>query len=113
MSAILSSPAPLQDTRDSDLDIVRQAGHIGAEVRGVRLSGELQPEVFRAIKAALLKHKVLFFRGQQHLDDTQQQAFGRLWGELVPHPTVPSRTARSCSNSTRATAAAPTRGTPT
>jgi len=34
---------------------------------------------------------VLFFRGQQHLDDAQHQAFGRLWGELVPHPTVPSK----------------------
>lgn len=57
----------------------------------MRLLGALQPEVFAAIKAALLKHKVLFFRGQQHLDDAQQEAFGRLWGELVPHPTVPSR----------------------
>lgn len=44
-----------------------------------------------ASKAALLKHKVLFFCGQQHLDDAQQEAFVRLWGELVPHPTVPSR----------------------
>ena len=88
MSAILSSPVVAQD---NELDIVRQAGHIGAEVRGVRLSGALQPEVFQSIKAALLKHKVLFFRGQQHLDDAEHQAFGRLWGELVPHPTVPSK----------------------
>ena len=91
MSAILSSATPAQAAHPHELDIVRQAGHIGAEVRGVRLSGSLQPEVFGAIKAALLKHKVLFFRGQQHLDDAQQEAFGRLWGELVPHPTVPSK----------------------
>jgi alpha-ketoglutarate-dependent taurine dioxygenase len=39
----------------------------------------------------LLQHKVLFFRGQQHLDDAEQQAFAQLFGALVPHPTVPSR----------------------
>jgi len=33
---------------------------------------------------------VLFFRGQTHLDEAGQEAFGRLFGELVPHPTVPS-----------------------
>ncbi|MBO9537040.1 TauD/TfdA family dioxygenase [Herbaspirillum sp.] len=73
------------------LDIHPVAGRIGAEVRNVRLSGELDPATFAAIRAALLRHKVLFFRGQQHLDDAGQEAFAKLWGELVAHPTVPVR----------------------
>ena len=33
---------------------------------------------------------MIFFRGQDQLTDTEQEAFGRLLGDLVPHPTVPS-----------------------
>ncbi|MGN6831339.1 TauD/TfdA dioxygenase family protein [Paucibacter sp. M5-1] len=73
-----------------ELDLQPLAGRIGAEVRGLRLSGALAPESFAALKAALLRHKVLFIRGQQHLDDEQHQAFGRLFGPLEAHPTVPA-----------------------
>jgi alpha-ketoglutarate-dependent sulfate ester dioxygenase len=73
-----------------ELDLQPLSGRIGAEVRGLRLSGELAPESFAALKAALLRHKVLFIRGQQHLDDEQHQAFGRLFGPLEAHPTVPA-----------------------
>ncbi|MNS95887.1 putative dioxygenase [compost metagenome] len=34
---------------------------------------------------------MLFFRDQVHLDDAAQQGFARLFGDTVPHPTVPSR----------------------
>lgn len=73
------------------LDLHPVAGRIGAEIRNVRLSGDLGATTFKAIREALLKYKVLFFRGQQHLDDTGQEAFAKLWGELVVHPTVPVR----------------------
>jgi len=43
-----------------------------------------------AIRDALLRHRVVFFRGQGHLDDAGHQAFARLLGPLAPHPTVPS-----------------------
>ncbi|MDR6582403.1 TauD/TfdA family dioxygenase [Herbaspirillum sp. BH-1] len=76
---------------DTLLDIHPVAGRIGAEVRNIRLSAELDPATFAAVRAALLRYKVLFFRGQQHLDDAGQEAFGKLWGELVAHPTVPVR----------------------
>jgi alpha-ketoglutarate-dependent taurine dioxygenase len=75
----------------ASIEVKPLAGRIGAEIVGVRLSGDLAPQTFLAIKEALLRHKVIFFRGQQHLDDAGQQAFARLWGDLVPHPTVPSR----------------------
>ncbi len=73
------------------LDIVPVAGRIGAEVRGLRLSADLTADQRTAVRAALVRHKVLFFRGQQHLDDNGQEAFGRAFGAPFEHPTVPSR----------------------
>lgn len=65
-------------------------GRIGAEISGVRLSGQLDTATIDAIGAALLKHKVIFFRGQTHLNDTEQEAFAKRLGEPVAHPTVPA-----------------------
>lgn len=65
-------------------------GRIGAEVRGVTLSAHLDDDAIAAINHALLEHKVLFFRGQSHLDDAAQEAFAARFGETVAHPTVPS-----------------------
>ncbi|MEU6698866.1 TauD/TfdA family dioxygenase [Pseudonocardia sp. NPDC046786] len=70
-------------------EVTRVGGRIGARVDGVRLGGDLAPETVSAIRSALLQHKVLFFRGQQHLDDDAHLAFVRLFGEpTVAHPTV-------------------------
>lgn len=72
------------------LQVVPVAGRIGAEIRGVRLSAELPPETVREIRAALLAHKVLFFRAQHHLDDASQESLTELFGGgPVAHPTVP------------------------
>ncbi|AFC31684.1 hypothetical protein PM3016_4952 [Paenibacillus mucilaginosus 3016] len=71
------------------LSVVPVAGRIGAVVEGVRLSGGLDAEAVKELNEALLKHKVLFFRDQHHLDDAEQEAFARLLGEPVAHPTVP------------------------
>jgi taurine dioxygenase len=66
------------------------AGRIGAEIRGVRLSGDLDQTTARAIRRAWLQHKVIFFRGQTHLDDrSQEQLVGLFGGAAVAHPTVP------------------------
>ena len=75
----------------SALDLAPLAGRIGAEVRGVALSASLEAGTLAALHAALLRHKVLFLRGQQHLDDAGQEAFAQRLGEPVAHPTVPSR----------------------
>nr|WP_315463166.1 TauD/TfdA family dioxygenase [uncultured Rhodoferax sp.] len=88
MSAVLQSPLA---TAPASLVVTPLAGRVGALIEGVRLSGDLAPETFAAIHQALLKHKVVFFRGQHHLDDASQQAFASLWGDVVAHPTVPSR----------------------
>lgn len=78
------------DTASTLLDIKPINGNIGAEIRGVTLSGDLHPATFKAIQDAVYKYKVVFVRGQDDITDEKQEAFGRLWGTLVGHPTVPS-----------------------
>jgi taurine dioxygenase len=72
------------------LDVRPITPAIGAEIHGLRLSGDLPSETVTAIRDTLLRHRVVFFRGQGHLDEAEHQAFARLLGPLVPHPTVPS-----------------------
>jgi taurine dioxygenase len=76
--------------KGSSLLIRPVAGRIGAEVIGVNLSGELDPQIVDDLRYALYRFKVLFLSGQEHLDDSSQEAFGKLFGNLVSHPTVPS-----------------------
>lgn len=93
MNAIVHEPVPQEEktgAADVDFEIVPLAGRIGAEVRGLRASGDLPPAVFARLHQALLKHRVLFLRGQHHLDDAGHEAFARLWGPLEAHPTVPA-----------------------
>jgi taurine dioxygenase len=71
------------------LDITPVAGRIGAEIKGVKLSGDLDPSTIAAIRAALVRHKVVFFRNQDELDDAKQEAFAAKLGKPVAHPTVP------------------------
>lgn len=73
---------------DSPLDLVPVSGRIGAEVRGVRLSASLSDGDVQAIRAALARHKVLFFRGQDHLDDDSHFALGGRMGDVIGHPTA-------------------------
>lgn len=70
------------------MNITKLTSKIGAVIDGVRLGGDLSPETVTEIRAALLEHKVIFFRGQDHLDDAQQQAFGELMGDLVGHHSM-------------------------
>ena len=73
------------------LEVHPVAGRIGAEIRGVQLSGDLDASTVEAIQQALVQYKVIFFREQTHLDDQTQEAFAHLLGEPVAHPTVPVR----------------------
>lgn len=58
---------------------------IGAEIHGVDLGSPLSPGQRDAIRAAVLKYKVIFFRDQP-LNDEQQAAFAREFGPLYEHP---------------------------
>ncbi|MFF9002150.1 TauD/TfdA dioxygenase family protein [Streptomyces achromogenes] len=82
-----TAPAPT-------VTVQKVGGRLGAVLTGVRLGGDLPADTVAEIRAALLEHKVVFFRGQDHLDEEQHEAFGRLLGTPVAHPTVPSADGR-------------------
>ncbi len=64
-------------------------GRIGARIDGVRLGGDLTAEAAATVREALLRHKVVFFRDQDHLDEAGHQAFAETFGPLTSaHPTV-------------------------
>lgn len=69
---------------NGNLDITAGASGFGAEIGGADLAAGVDGEAFEAIRAALLKHKVLAFRGQQ-LDDTSHFAFAERFGTLEGH----------------------------
>jgi alpha-ketoglutarate-dependent sulfate ester dioxygenase len=58
---------------ESPLDVAPVGGRIGAEIRGVAL-GNIDDSTLAAIRAALMRHKVIFFRDQQ-LSDQEHEAF--------------------------------------
>ncbi|MBX3511344.1 MAG: TauD/TfdA family dioxygenase [Hyphomonadaceae bacterium] len=63
----------------------------GAEVSGLDLRAPLSPAQVSAVRAALLRHKVLFFRNQD-ISHEDHVRFGRYFGALEGHPvtaTVP------------------------
>ena len=78
------------DTSFDGLRVRRVAGNIGGEVLDLKLNAQFDDHVIETLHAALVKHKVLFFRGQAQLDDAAHQAFGARFGRTVAHPTVPS-----------------------
>ncbi len=77
----------LEQTIDGAIGIRRLQPTIGAEIEGVDLRQPLSPEQRDAIKAAILKYKVVFFRGQP-LDHEQHAAFARQFGPLYVHPST-------------------------
>lgn len=68
--------------------VTKLGSRIGAQIDGVRLGGDLDPDTVEEIHQALLAHKVIFFRGQDHLDDAGQLAFAGLLGIPVGHPAA-------------------------
>src|SRR5215475_12227323 len=69
------------------LGVRRLGGRIGAEVLDVALTGSTSGETVAAIRQALLRHRVIFFRDQAAFDDKAQEAFSALLGQIDPHPT--------------------------
>lgn len=75
----------------SQLEVLPLSTHTGAEIRGVDLSSELDDGTIRGIREALLRWKVVFFRGQ-HLTRDEHVALGSRFGDVVrAHPTLPVR----------------------
>jgi alpha-ketoglutarate-dependent sulfate ester dioxygenase len=77
------------------LTVHQLGGRIGARIDDVRLGGDLADATIAAIRDALLTHKVVFFRGQHHLDDEGHIGFAERLGPLTTaHPTVNTGSAR-------------------
>jgi taurine dioxygenase len=72
----------------SPLRIFPVAGRIGAEIGGIDLADDLDAATVAAIRAALVRHKVIFFRDQR-LDDASHEVLAARLGRPVAHPTVP------------------------
>jgi taurine dioxygenase len=62
--------------------------NIGAEVTAIDLDGEIDDHTIDALREALVRHKVLVFRGQP-ISPEVHVALARRFGELEVHPVFP------------------------
>ncbi|MET0362045.1 MAG: TauD/TfdA family dioxygenase [Sphingobium sp.] len=69
------------------LDIRPLQPTIGAEIHGVDISAPIAPAVRDAIRAAVVKWKVVFFRDQHALTPETHRAFAAQFGPLYTHPS--------------------------
>ncbi len=65
-------------------DIIKHGTRLGSEIKNIRLCDELSDEALQAIAQLLLVRKIIFFRGQAHLDDFERQRFAVRLGSLIP-----------------------------
>ncbi|RYF93067.1 MAG: taurine dioxygenase [Caulobacteraceae bacterium] len=72
-------------TRSNLLEIEPLSPAIGAVLRGVNLAEEASDDLIGDIRAALLRHQVIFFEGQD-FSPTQQRDFAARFGDLHIHP---------------------------
>lgn len=63
------------------IDVIALTPNIGAEIRGLDLSEDLDAETVAAIRGAWLDHTVILFR-DQHLDKNDQIRFTAHFGEI-------------------------------
>lgn len=78
-------PENFDDRPYTHFSVTPKTPTIGAEISGIRLSGDLSNEVIDELRRALLEWKVLFFRDQD-IDRSEHRAFAERWGELETHP---------------------------
>jgi taurine dioxygenase len=76
------------DTESWPFTVTRYTPTIGAEISGLDLREPLHEETYLALRRALLKFKVIFFRDQD-ITAAQQVAVAKRFGELEVHPTFP------------------------
>ena len=65
------------------LTVHKLAEHVGAEIAGIDLAGNIDDATFNVIEAAWHQHGMLLFRNQS-LDDMQQVHFAEHFGPLAP-----------------------------
>jgi alpha-ketoglutarate-dependent taurine dioxygenase len=78
-------------TAGTSVSVRPLSGHTGAEIGGVDISQRLDDQTIADIRSALLKWKVVFFRGQ-HIGHAEQIAFAKRFGDVTyahPHEDQP------------------------
>src|SRR5580704_16747792 len=90
MSGRVAPPGtrPNSGQRRAMIEIIPLSTHVGAEIRGVDLAHELDPDIASSLYAAWLKHLVLIFRGQTLTADDQRR-FTMMFGEIQPPRSRP------------------------
>jgi alpha-ketoglutarate-dependent taurine dioxygenase len=81
-----------QTSSYNEIEVRPVAGYIGAEIGGIDLSQQLSDGAVKEVRSALLKHKVVFFRGQNKVGHAEQIAFAGRFGEVTyahPHEDEP------------------------
>jgi len=88
-AAAPNSPAIIRPgVRKASFTVEPVATCLGAEIGNIDLRVPLEDDQYLALRAALLKHKVLFFRDQD-ISAAQQVALARRFGDLEVHPVFP------------------------
>lgn len=72
-------------TERRDIEVVSTGAALGADIRGLDLSADIDEATFRAVYRAWNDHLVLRFRGAR-LDDDRLVAFSRRFGDLDMAP---------------------------
>lgn len=91
MHATIQVPrqAPTESASESwPFDVARCTPAIGAEISGIDLRETLDDATYAALRRAVVKFKVIFFR-DQNITPAQHVAFARRFGELEIHPAFP------------------------
>jgi taurine dioxygenase len=92
MQSTLTAPAPSAAQTEAveswPFELRRSTPTIGAEIGGIDLRAPLDDDTCRALRRALVKFKVLFFR-DQNVTPAQHVAFARRFGDLEIHPAFP------------------------
>lgn len=83
-----NDPASPMQAESWPFTVTRQTPTIGAEIGDIDLREPLDNATCLALRRALLKYKVLFFRDQD-ITAAQHIAIARRFGELEVHPTFP------------------------
>lgn len=106
-NAYLNVPDP-----DSPIEIAAVGGRIGAEVRDVRLGADLDDATLAAVRAALVRHKVLFFAGRGISTMPGMRHSASVSARRSRIRQYRAGAAISCSNSIPSSAGAPITGIP-
>jgi taurine dioxygenase len=80
--------APGAPSRTAPLAVERMGARLGAQIRGLDLKQAMPPEIFSALEAALIEHKVLVLPDQD-LTSAVHVAVSRMFGDLEVHPMRP------------------------